>query len=110
MKNVLLCLVMLLCITSCMSPESNAAADRVAKMRIEMQADGVVTPEEQAAYNQAVMDWAGIMKQDAEKFDWNQFLATVGASVSTAFLGINVFRNSREKRKWGTPEDPIPSP
>ena len=106
MKNVLLCLMFVCALVSCMGPKSNAAADKVAKMWTDMHEDGIVTPEEQAAYNEAVKEWVGASKEDAENFDWEQFWITLGSAASTAFVGVNVFRNAREKKIWGTPAQP----
>lgn len=105
MKNLFLIstLLILATTTSCSSPEARNAADKVTETHQRINADGVVTPEEEQEYREAVLAYFNIAQEDMNKFDWEQFLYTIGGSVSTAFFGINWFRNRREEVKWGPP-------
>jgi hypothetical protein len=92
--------------SGCASQESRDAYENVKQVQAEIEADGVVTPEEQARYVQAVQTWAEEAKIDMEQTDWAKILGGVAASVLLSFTGVNFTRNRRERKVWGTPEAP----
>jgi hypothetical protein len=90
------------------SPRTSAAHAAVEQKLQEIQADGVVTPEESQAYIDAVKA-AWKVEQEETKFGWEDILkgfATGSVPAGIAALLLNVFRNRKEKRDWGTPDAP----
>ncbi len=87
-----------------LSPETNEAAAAVSEVYATINADGVVTPEEQATFDAAIYRWFGMAKTDVEGFDWETFFAAVAGGFSTAFLGVNVFRNMAQGKGFVTPK------
>lgn len=110
-KLPLLAILALVPACAALSPETQSKGDHVVQVYADIKRDGVVTPAEQDEFAAAVDDWVESVKSDPKSgLNWNDILISIGGAVSTAFLGVNVFRNAREKTKWGTPEAPVPTP
>ncbi len=64
--------------------------------------DGVITTEEAQRI-------AELLQLQGEQIDWPTTIGTSLASIATSFLGLNIYRNNREKKVWGPPP-PTTSP
>jgi hypothetical protein len=90
--------------------KSDAAKAALEQRLTEIQADGVVTPEEWASYQQLAGVYYTQLKEDTSKagVGWAEAaLAALAVFVpgGAALAGtINAYRNAREKTMWNTPE------
>ncbi len=95
----LLCLVGL---SSCpaLSDTTQSQVDEVSVIWHEINQDGVITPEEQRRYDNAIILAFGSVMSDLQGIDWTSVLVAVMGGASTAFFGTNFFRN-RAQGKGG---------
>lgn len=90
---------------------THAAQAAVEQKWTEINVDGVVTPDETKAYLDAVRAALQVEKEES-KTGWDGILtgfATGSVPAGLAALLLNMFRNKREEKVWGTPENPKPT-
>lgn len=108
-----LCALVLLIVAIAVSPScasDPAKADTIVAKWNEIVADTVITPEEAAEFAAVMREQMG----ETSEINWPATIAGVAGSVLTSFLGVNAYRNSRERKVWGPPPatgaGPGPSP
>jgi hypothetical protein len=90
------------------SQRTAAAHAAVEQKLAEIQADGVVTPEEAQVYVSVVREaWKIEKEETAGGFeDVLKGFATGSVPAGIAALLLNVFRNRKSEKEWGTPDAP----
>lgn len=80
-------------LAGCRSVATQQSWDNLELLRADMEADGVITPEEASEYSEAVAAHFKLEKEEMESMDWKALLGTAGGTLLAAFLGINGYRN-----------------
>lgn len=111
---IALCALLLL--ASCGTPyvqQSETAYSHLMATIQAANADGVLTPEEVAQIDAAQRNYYTALKADLDASKGVDIWEAVGAAVAVFVPGsagvvaaINAYRNSREKKMWGSPEQP----
>lgn len=93
----------LMFLPGCAAP--GAGMDAVFDAWERVSSDGLVTKEEAAFF-------AGVMREalgDYGSVDWPTTIVGLLGSAASAFFGVNFYRNSRERKVWGSPPPSAPS-
>lgn len=94
-------LALMLC-SSCGAPADDAARDAVVAQWETIAADGTISAGEAASFARTLSE----AFSSATSTDWPTLLAGLAGSALSAFLGVNLWRNRRERRLWGAPLAP----
>jgi len=74
-------------------------ADTVVTAWNEIVKDGTITPQEADRFATILREQIGV----SEEINWPATIGAGVASIVTSFLGLNAYRNSRERKVWGPP-------
>lgn len=85
----------------CQAP-GDSSIETVTEAWRAISADGKITPEEAAWFAKVLSDSLG----QASSIDWPTTIGGVLMSAVSSFLGVNVYRNARERKVWGPPPPP----